>query len=218
MPTSARSRHPVRVNDPQGTRTRLVDAAFRAFTVRGYNATSLHDLKRELGASGGALSHHFPAKRDLVLAVLRERVAPAVEETWIAPVLLAPTTAQGVQDALEAIAQQLEAQGHVDGCPLNNLALELVQADEAFRALIAEIFEGWNAAIADKLLEDQRNGRAPMADAEDVAALVVAAYSGAMAMAKAAQSAEPLRRCARQLGQVPGLRWPVGTVPHERRA
>jgi AcrR family transcriptional regulator len=209
MPNIPRSRRPVRVNDPQGTRGRLVDAAFRAFTVRGYNATSLHDLKRELGTSGGALSHHFPAKRDLVLAVLRERVAPAVEETWIAPVLLAQTAAQGVQDALEAVAKQLETQGHVEGCPLNNLALELAGADEEFRAPIAEIFELWNAAIADKLLEDQRNGRAPAADAQDVAALVVAAYSGAMAMAKATQSPEPLRRCARQLTQLAGLRWPV---------
>ncbi|RYF42688.1 MAG: TetR/AcrR family transcriptional regulator [Comamonadaceae bacterium] len=197
---------PVRTNDPEGTRRRLVDAAFEAFTTRGYHATSLHELKRVLGASGGALSHHFPAKRDLGLAVLRERVAPAVEETWIAPVLLAPTAAAGVQDAFAAIASQLEAQGRVDGCPLNNLALELSQADEAFRMDIAAVFEGWTRAIADKLRDDQRGGRAPSVDADDLAALVVAAYSGAMAMAKAAQDAQPLRRCARQLAQLEGLR------------
>jgi hypothetical protein len=38
-----------------------------------------------------------------------------------------------------------------------------------------------------------------LARAHDLATLIVASYSGAMAMAKASQSAEPLRACAVQL-------------------
>jgi len=39
-------------------------------------------------------------------------------------------------------------------------------------------------------------------DADTFATFVVASFSGAMALAKAAQSSAPLRSCARQLTQV----------------
>lgn len=191
-----------RTNDPEGMRQRLLDVAFAAFTAQGYNATSVHDLKREAGATGGALSHHFPTKKDLGLAVLRDRVADAVEETWIAPVRAAPNAAEGIQSVFAAIAAELDGKGAVSGCPLNNLALELSQQDADFQAVIDDIFGRWRHAIAERIRADQEAGRFAHLEAEAFATFVVAAYSGAMAMAKAGQSAEPLRVCAALLGQM----------------
>jgi AcrR family transcriptional regulator len=195
-----------RTNDPEGMRRRLLDAAYVAFTTRGYHFTSVHDLKQETGATGGALSHHFPTKRDLGLAVLRDRVREAVEETWVAPVRAAATAAEGIQAVFANVISALERQGCVNGCPLNNLALELSQEDADFRALINEIFESWRKAIADKIRDDQRAGTARNLDPDHFATFVVAAYSGAMSMAKASQSAEPLRVCAAELARVNGVR------------
>ncbi len=118
-----------RRNDPDGLRRRVLDAAFEVFQARGYHATSMHDLLRLSGLSGGALAHHFPTKKALALAVLRERVADAIDTTWIAPVRDAATTADGVAAVLAAIAGELRAQGGVRGCPLNNLASELALVD-----------------------------------------------------------------------------------------
>jgi Transcriptional regulator len=191
-----------RTNDPEGMRQRLLDAAFVAFTTRGYNATSVHDLKREAGATGGALSHHFPTKKDLGLAVLRDRVADAVEETWIAPVRTAPDAAQGIKQVFAAIAAELDGKGAVSGCPLNNLALELSRQDADFQNVIDDIFGRWRRAVADRIRADQEAGRYVGLDAETFATFVVAAYSGAMAMAKAGQSTEPLRVCAALLGKM----------------
>jgi len=188
-----------RTNDPEGVRARLLDAAFKAFTTRGYHSTSVHDLKQEALVSGGALAHHFPTKRELGLAVLRDRVAQAVEETWIAPLQEAKTASRGIHAVFTAIADALDSQGFVCGCPLNNLALELSREDDEFQALIDSLFTGWLKAIADKLKADQKAGNATSIDPEGFATLVVAAYSGAMSMAKVRQSAEPLRTCARQL-------------------
>ncbi|MCB8822340.1 TetR/AcrR family transcriptional regulator [Microvirga rosea] len=189
-----------RINDPEGLRQRVLDAAYGAFCTRGYNATSVHDLKREAGATGGAFSHHYPTKKELGLAVLETRVADAVEETWIAPVRSAATAASGIAAVFEAIAQELDEQGTVSGCPLNNLALELSRQDDDFRQAIEAIFGRWRSAIADRIRADQDAGHPAPPDAEATATFVVAAYSGAMAMAKASQSAEPLRTCARLLG------------------
>jgi hypothetical protein len=118
------------------------------------------------------------------------------------PVLAAATAGEGIRAVFAGIAAELEAQGSVSGCPLNNLALELAGEDDDFRRAIDGIFLRWRDALAEKLRADQRAGAAVAVDPEAFATFVVAAYSGAMAMAKASQSAEPLRTCAAQLTRV----------------
>lgn len=186
-----------RSNDPEGVRRRILDVAFDAFQARGYHATSVQDLLQLSGLSGGALHHHFPTKKALGLAVLRERVAQAVEATWIAPVREAASAREGVAHILAAIRSELDRRGAVRGCPLGNMASELALADPDFRAVAAHLFAGWRNAIAAKLREDGMPG-----DAEALASTIVAAYSGAMAQAKAAQDSAALAACADALAQL----------------
>jgi AcrR family transcriptional regulator len=188
-----------RTNDPAGMRKRVLDVAATLFQERGYHATSMHDVMAAAGVTGGALHHHFPSKKALGLAVIRERVVPAVVDTCMAPIEAARSAADGIAAVFRNVAATLEAQGRVRGCPLNNMALELSLADPDFRSAIAAAFEAWRAAIAAKLRAEFGPGRSRPAEAEQLAAFVVAAYSGAMTLAKATQSAAPLRLCARQL-------------------
>lgn len=185
--------------DPEGTRRRVLDVAAAAFQSRGYQAAGMHELMREAGVTGGALYHHFPTKKALGLAVIRDRVAAEVEETWIEPVRTAPDALDGIAGVFDRIAEGLRRRGAVSGCPLNNLVLELALADPEFRSAMDAVFGAWRAAIAARLRADQAAGRLAEADADDLAAFVVAAYSGAMAQAKAQQDAAPLEACARQL-------------------
>ncbi|WP_337095712.1 TetR family transcriptional regulator C-terminal domain-containing protein [Mesorhizobium argentiipisi] len=90
--------------------------------------------------------------------MIEERVAAAVRETWIDPVLAAPSAREGVRAVFEAVAEELEQQGYVRGCPLNNLAHELSLADDEFRLALARIFADWRQAIADKIRADQLDG------------------------------------------------------------
>ncbi|MEW6633387.1 MAG: TetR/AcrR family transcriptional regulator [Pseudomonadota bacterium] len=180
-------------------RRRVLDVAEESFQARGYHASSLGDLMAAAGVTGGALHHHFPTKKALALAVIEERVAGAVEETWIAPVRAAPSAREGVRAVFETVAAELEHQGYVRGCPLNNLAHELSLADDEFRVALARIFAGWRQAIADKMRADQQTGREEGTDPDRFAALTVATYSGAMSMAKTAQDAGVLRECLRGL-------------------
>jgi AcrR family transcriptional regulator len=187
-----------RSNHPEALRARILDAAAAAFQAGGYHATSTHDIMRAAGVTGGALHHHFATKKALGLAVIRERVARAVEETWIAPIRAAPSALDGILGTFEAIAASLDERGRVVGCPLNNLAHELSLADADFQSALGVIFDVWREAVADRAAAE-KDAIAPMMSPDDLATLVVASYSGAMAMAKTCQSAEPLRRCARQL-------------------
>jgi AcrR family transcriptional regulator len=191
-----------RTNNPEAMRGRVLDVAAEAFQSRGYHSTSTHDIVREAGITGGALHHHFPTKKSIALAVIRERVAQAVEDAWIDPVQSARTAAEGIQAAFANITNELDERGRVRGCPLNNLALELSAVDPDFQSAVQNVFDGWRAAITEKLRTDKSAGLTAIADPEETATFVVAAYSGAMALAKASQTSAPLKSCARQLATI----------------
>jgi AcrR family transcriptional regulator len=181
-------------------RRRILDAAAQAFQSHGYHSTSTHDLVRAARVTGGALHHHFPTKKELGLAVIRERVAQSVEETWIGPVQSAATAMEGILDAFELIAAGIDKRKAVLGCPLNNLATELSLADPDFRAAVHDIYEKWQATIAQKLRLDRTAGALrERLDPDMFATFLIASYSGAISLAKVRQDSAPLRECARQL-------------------
>lgn len=75
MPVSATRRAPaqrslrVRTRDPEQKRARVLDAARRLFTERGYVATTTADVARRAGVSQGIVFHHFGSKEGLLAAV-----------------------------------------------------------------------------------------------------------------------------------------------------
>lgn len=183
--------NPKRRNDPAGLRGRVLDSAFALFQAQGYNATSVQELAASARVTGGALHHHFATKKAIGLAVIRERVAPAVEETWLEPVRSASSGRDGILAVFATLADELDRNGAVRGCPVNNLTLELAFADSDFRSELRILFDDWRTTVAAAI------GSGP--EAERLAAMVVASYSGAMAMAKVEQRGEPLRLCATEL-------------------
>lgn len=178
-----------------------MDAAAAAFQAQGYRGSSMQDITTSAGVTGGALHHHFPTKRDLAHAVITERVAEEVGSTWISAVNKAPTAAEGIIAVFEDVADALERRGSVSGCPLGNLSLELALTDEVLREAIGEEYRTWRSALAAKLQRDIDAGTADFAhgDAQGLADIVVAMFTGSMSIAKAEQDPQSLRACARVL-------------------
>ena len=192
---------PTRRNDPEGLRGHVLDVAANLFQSNGYHATSMHDLMKATGVSGGALHHHFPTKKSLGLAVITDRVAAAVQEAWIDPVRVAPSLGRGIATVFADIIAGIEERGSVAGCPLNNLTLELAFSDNDFRAAIQAIFAAWRAALASRISRTPGGARLNPVKRAAAADFVISAYSGAMNLAKATQDSSPLRSCARALSQ-----------------
>ena len=71
MASSERTR--TRTNNPASTRSRVLDAAVALFQLKGYTATSIQDVMHAADVTSGALHHHYRSKKDLGLAVIRER-------------------------------------------------------------------------------------------------------------------------------------------------
>ena len=189
MVSSKRPR--TRTNDPVSTRSRVLDAAVDLFHRKGYSETSMQDIMRGAQVTSGALHHHYPTKKELGVAVIRERVAAMVEEAWIAPVVDSTRADKGLAKAFKGIIGGLR-EGAIVGCPLNNLAIELANSEPEFRLEMQQIFDDWQTALAKRIKETKIVPRGSGMTAEDLATLVVAAYSGAMTMAKTSQTTRPL--------------------------
>ncbi|HEX4210876.1 MAG TPA: TetR/AcrR family transcriptional regulator [Candidatus Binataceae bacterium] len=86
-PTAA-SRSPRQDN----RRIQLLDAAAHLFNERGFHATSMRDIAKEVGMLSGSIYYHFQSKEEMLLAVyeqgmqrIADEVARAVaeaEEPW----------------------------------------------------------------------------------------------------------------------------------------
>lgn len=203
-----RSTNAGRTNDPEGLRNRILDAAMTCFQRDGYCGTNMRDVMSAAGTTSGALHHHFPTKKDLGQAVLDERVRSAVEHTWVSAVRAARTAVDGVLMVFADVAAELDGKQRVEGCPVNNLAIELALMDDDLRLSLNATFAIWRQAIAAKAEEDLKSGVPMLMGANDWALLAVAQFSGAMAMAKASQSTHPLRESARllkKLARAPNL-------------
>jgi len=59
----------VRLND---TRDQIMDRAAQLLTSRGFNGFSYRDISSHLGVKNAAIHYHFPAKKDLAIALVDE--------------------------------------------------------------------------------------------------------------------------------------------------
>jgi AcrR family transcriptional regulator len=125
------------------TKERLVWAAMRLFSEKGYQSTSVADILKAAEANAGSLYHVFPTKQDLLVAVLD------AYRDGIVPMLLEPAWA-GVTDPIErvfallgAYRRMLEASDCLYGCPIGSLALELHEPDPEVRQGLSVNFDGW---------------------------------------------------------------------------
>jgi AcrR family transcriptional regulator len=198
VPKQVRAR---RRNDPEGVRSRVLDAAAALFQAQGYNATGMREVIEKTGLSPGAFHHHFPTKESLAMAVIDERVAPAVRQAWIDPIRNAAHLRKGVVDVFADIIRGLDDRGKVSGCPLNNLAMELSLTNARMREALRAVFAEWLDTLEARIARSPRGRQWSKEQRRAAASFIVASYSGAMNLAKAAQDSTPLKAMQRTLSQ-----------------
>jgi TetR/AcrR family transcriptional repressor of nem operon len=185
------------------TREVIVRAATRLMHVHGYHGTSLDDVLRESGVGKGNFYYYFKSKEDLGYAILDRLVEGLIERT------LEPCFSdQGVPPLAQIrcfLGRVVEAQrglNCVGGCALGNLAAELSDVHEAFRARLAEVFSAWRARLTAALVEAQRRGDvAATCQPEVVAQFLVAALEGGILMMKVTKDITVLEVCVAEMAR-----------------
>jgi len=177
---------------PAGARQKMIDSAIVLFRERGVAATSMRDIVEHGGAPRGSIYHHFPGgKQQLALE------ATEFAGDFIASLLDALTTegpAAAVDKYVGYWRSALTDKDFQDGCPVASAALSGDETPEA-RDAAGRAFGRWEGALASAIA-----ARGVPADrARSLATLAIAAVEGALVMARAQRSDEPLRAVAAEL-------------------
>ncbi len=180
------------------TRQRLVLAARDLFWRQGYHATGIAQILSKANARSGSLYYFFPTKEDLLLAVLqwyldnlRVEVVDPVFARVVDPV-------ERVFGVLDGYRQMLLMTGYAQGCPVGNLALELVESHSAARGMIARNFDGWVGAI-EACLKGADDRFPEGTDFHQLATFVLIVMEGAVMLTRTHRHMEPFDAAIDQL-------------------
>lgn len=179
-------------------RDAMIASAAALFRERGVAATSLRDVVEHAKAPRGSIYHHFPGGK-AELASAATAMAGGFIEQLLADLLDDGDPARAIETFVDYWKQSLTRQDFADGCPVAAAAVSAEETDEA-RSAAGRSFARWQGQIADALA-----ARGVPADlAADQAGLAIAAVEGALIVARAQRSTEPLERVARQLVRLLG--------------
>jgi TetR/AcrR family transcriptional regulator, transcriptional repressor for nem operon len=178
-----------RFRDPEGTRERLLQAAFREVHRTGFQSAGIDAILAATNVTKGALYYHFDSKEALGYAVIEEKVAKLTRDRWLRPMLCdgqAIDILIGVVRRIPARPQDVRA-----GCPLLNLAQEMSPLDEQFRKRLERIFLDWQEGVATLLRKGQFQGTVRRdLNPDETASFLVAMVEGYATLAKNAQDAK----------------------------
>jgi TetR/AcrR family transcriptional regulator, transcriptional repressor for nem operon len=192
------TRGATRLRNPERTRERLLQAAFREIYRSGFQSASLDTILAGAGVTKGALYYHFDSKEALGYAVVEEVIAPDNRVQWLRPLQMGKDPIDALIGAVQAISVRPEkVRG---GCQLNNLAQEMSPLHAGFRKRLATVFHAWREGVADALREGQTHGRVRRdVEPDDAAGLLIAMVEGYGSLAKNAQDPKVMKAGIRNI-------------------
>jgi len=178
-----------RSRDPEGTRERLLQAAFREIHRSGFQSAGIDTILAATNVTKGALYYHFESKEALGYAVVEEKIATLTRDRWLHPM---QSEGEAI-DILIGVVRGLPTRPADvrQSCPLLNLAQEMSPLDEQFRKRLERIFLAWQEGIATLLRRGQSQGTVRRdLNPDETASFLVAMVEGNASLAKNAQDAK----------------------------
>ncbi|MBN6040962.1 TetR/AcrR family transcriptional regulator [Amycolatopsis sp. 195334CR] len=184
-----------RVIKGEQTRAKLIGAARTLVEEKGYHGTALNEVLALAGAPRGSLYHHFPGGKDQLVGEALTAAGQEVDELLAGVARTAAGARALVPAVLAALADRMQAADYAKGCPVATVALEVAASEGELQALCGEIYAGWEGVLAEAL---RAEGREP-AEAEELAATVLALIEGSLVLARAHRSRVPVERVTRRI-------------------
>ncbi|MDT0343981.1 TetR/AcrR family transcriptional regulator [Streptomyces litchfieldiae] len=174
------------------TRDRLLAATQELVETGGYFAAGLNQVIATSGAPRGSLYFHFPGGKDQLVGESVRRAGRGIGEELEGLADESASVAEFVTEVLRHLGERLAESGWRKGCPVATVVLDVAATNDPLRETCSEIYASWEAVLRARL--------AGRADADDLAATILALIEGALLLARAHRSREPLDRAARQIG------------------
>ncbi|MFG1935094.1 TetR/AcrR family transcriptional regulator [Mycobacterium sp. NPDC048908] len=166
---------------PDRSRAALLDSAAMLFRRQGYAATGVNQILELADVKAGSLYHHFPDGKQQLAAAVVDVVGGGIERR-LRSFLDGDTAVADIVDAWIDMMSAGLSSDQRDGCPIEPIATESVNASPQIRDASARAFTGWGAAVADRLSADGW----PDDDAQQTALAVIALLEGALILSRIA--------------------------------
>jgi TetR/AcrR family transcriptional repressor of nem operon len=199
--TARTTENGTRTRDGRSTREAILGAASRLMHVHGYHHTALDDVLRESGVGKGNFYYHFKSKEELGYVILDQIVASFLERT-LEPCFADPNGRALVQVRcfLDRLLEAQRERNCVGGCALGNLASELSDVHEGFRARLASVFAAWRERITLALRRAQEQDEVDAQCRPDaVADFLVASLEGAILLTKLTKDITVMEQCVMEM-------------------
>ena len=149
--------HSPRTLQSEQTRDRIVLAAAGLFARKGYSATSIADIAREVEVTKGALYHHFAGKEAIFFAVVDR-----IRKTWRSVVAREVVSSRDAVERLEILLdrQALFLQTDETFClVLNGLMSEMDGVNADFLGVLQDVYSELAKFIEQIIVHGQQAGQ-----------------------------------------------------------
>ena len=177
-------------------RQRLIDSTFQEVFSKGYSAASLANILNRAEVKKGAMYHYFPSKKDMVLAMIDEKLEQRSEKKW-KPII---DSDGNLIDVLISILKDTEGFNLTEGCPLGNLLQEHLDEDKDFSNILTSILKKWKEifiTILDKA--KAKNQIKKDINTLQCATFLIASIEGAILLSKKSHDNQDFKDCMDQL-------------------
>jgi len=178
------------------TKRRIIEAGAELIHRQGFNNTGLKDILRAADVPKGSFYFYFDNKEafgikivDYYSEIFRENHRDMLRDGSRSPL-------ERFRAFFDTSHKYFESHGFTRGCPIGNLAQEMGDLSEPFRAKLNEAMNGLTSAFMYILNEAQKAEEIPATlNIRETAIFIVAAYHGAIMRMKVTKTAEPLELC-----------------------
>jgi TetR/AcrR family transcriptional repressor of nem operon len=182
-----------------GTRERIIKAAFRRFYDFGYNGTSVQDIVDAVGIPKGNFYNYFKSKELLAIEALKQYACIA-DQVFVHPsnseAHVKPSRKSNLAQLRDKFVQAATYQQELKlsrGCLMGNFVAESADLPESFQAIIQESFARWQGVIKAWLSAAQAAGEIPKTnDLERLSRFIFSSWEGALLLAKGAGGRAPI--------------------------
>ncbi|WP_315904810.1 TetR/AcrR family transcriptional regulator [Vibrio fluvialis] len=179
-------------------REQVLRSAMYEFMSKGFNKTSMQDLKRATGLHPGSIYCAFENKRGLLLAALAHYACERTEE-FNAIFAAQPTVMAGLKSYFCMVVDEC-AREEIKDCLLQKALSELSQQDDEVEQVIRDTLNIWKLGLLAQLkLAQQRAEIHPDADCEFLAEYLVMGIYGLRSFAHTKPKKELLCKMSDQL-------------------
>lgn len=181
----------------QVNRDRMVYVGAQALRRSGVAGVALRQVAAEAGAPRGSLQHYFPQGKD---QLLRESLLWAGDHAASRVASLVarrrrPSPGRLFADLMDEWVEDLETRDFSRGCPVAAAVVDCADTDGSVLEAAAAALATWRRPIVEALVAMGCGARR----SQSLATLMLSSLEGALILARASRSTEPLRAVEREL-------------------